>query len=151
MCAAPLKITKIMNLIGILGKIKNIYTQANAGNFSTVLDSLAENVIFKSTILDGTPISGNFIGKEMVEDYYTRLLPSVATFKQLMPMKFVIREDKVIIIGENIFTLVKNGSTYRRPYVSIIKIREGLISEITLIQDLFGIYLAYRAPAQEGS
>jgi len=138
-----------MKLIGILDKIKSIYTQANTGNFRPILDSLAENVIFKSTILDGTPISGNFIGKKMVMDYYTKLLPSVATFKQLIPMKFVISEDKVIIVGENAFTLVKNGNTYQRPYVSIIKIRDGLISEITLLQDLFGIYLAYQSPAEE--
>jgi ketosteroid isomerase-like protein len=140
-----------MNLIGILDKIKGIYTQANIGNFRPILDSLAENVIFKSTILDGTPISGNFIGKKMVMDYYTKLLPSVATFKQLIPMKFVISEDKVIIVGENAFTLVKNGNTYQRPYVSIVKIRDGLISEITLLQDLFGIYLAYQNPSQEES
>lgn len=140
-----------MNLIGILDKIKDIYTQANTGNFRPILDSLAENVIFKSTILDGTPISGNFIGKKMVMDYYTKLLPSVATFKQLIPMKFVISEDKVIIVGENTFTLVKNGNTYQRPYVSIVKIRDGLISEITLLQDLFGIYLAYQNPSQEES
>ncbi|HWV71301.1 MAG TPA: nuclear transport factor 2 family protein [Pseudosphingobacterium sp.] len=138
-----------MKLIGLLDKIKSIYTQANTGNFRPILDSLAENVIFKSTILDGTPISGNFIGKKMVMDYYTKLLPSVATFKQLIPMKFVISEDKVIIVGENAFTLVKNGNTYQRPYVSIIKIRDGLISEITLLQDLFGIYLAYQSPAEE--
>mgnify|MGYP003577582468 CR=1 FL=1 len=140
-----------MNLIGILDKIKSFYTQANTGNFRPILDNLAENVIFKSTILEGTPISGNFIGKKMVMDYYTKLLPSVATFKQLIPMKFVISEDKVIIVGENAFTLVKNGNTYQRPYVSIVKIKDGLISEITLLQDLFGIYLAYQNPTQEES
>lgn len=140
-----------MNLIGILDKIKSFYTQANTGNFRPILDNLAENVIFKSTILEGTPISGNFIGKKMVMDYYTKLLPSVATFKQLIPMKFVISEDKVIIVGENAFTLVKNGNTYQRPYVSIVKIKDGLISEITLLQDLFGIYLAYQTPTQEES
>jgi len=140
-----------MNLIGVLDKIKSFYTQANTGNFRPILDNLAENVIFKSTILEGTPISGNFIGKKMVMDYYTKLLPSVATFKQLIPMKFVISEDKVIIVGENAFTLVKNGNTYQRPYVSIVKIKDGLISEITLLQDLFGIYLAYQNPTQEES
>lgn len=134
-----------MNLTEIFGSVTKFYAQAvSAGNFQPIFANLAENVIFTSTILDGTPISGKFIGKKKVMDYYINILPSVATFKQLVPAKFVICKDRVIIVGEHAFTLIKNGKTYHRPYVSIIKIDNHLISEITVLQDLFGVYLAYQ-------
>lgn len=134
-----------MDKIEALNMVKNIYTEADeVGNMRPIFNSLAEDVIFCSTIPDGTPISGIFEGKQHVINFYKNLLPSVAIFQKLMPAAFVMREDRVIVVGENIFTFVRTGETYHRPYVNIISLADRLITAITLIQDFPGIHKIYR-------
>ncbi|MEH6308750.1 hypothetical protein RYH73_24060 [Olivibacter sp. CPCC 100613] len=134
-----------MDKIEALNIVKSIYTEADQiGNMRPIFNNLAEDVIFHSTIPAGTPISGTFKGKQNVIDFYTNLLPSVAIFQRLTPSAFVMRDDRVIIVGENIFTLVSTGQTYYRPYVYIISMVDRLIAAITLIQDFSGISAIYR-------
>jgi hypothetical protein len=109
-----------------------------------IFNSLAEDVIFHSTIREGTPISGIFKGKQNVINFYKNLLPSVAIFQKLTPSVFVMRDDRVIVVGENIFTLVKSGETYHRPYVNIISLVDRLITSIILIQDFSGFNKLYQ-------
>jgi len=134
-----------MDKIEALNIVKNIYTEADrTGNMLPIFNSLAEDVIFHSTIPEGTPISGIFKGKQNVINFYKNLLPSVAIFQKLTPSVFVMRDDRVIVVGENIFTLVKSGETYHRPYVNIISLVDRLITSIILIQDFLGFNKLYQ-------
>ena len=42
-----------------------------AEDFQPLLEHLADDVVFKATIPKGTPISGEFRGKQAVVDYFT--------------------------------------------------------------------------------
>jgi hypothetical protein len=44
-----------------------------AEDFQPLLDRLADDVVFKATIPEGTPISGEFRGKQAVVDYFATL------------------------------------------------------------------------------
>lgn len=113
-------------------------------SFKPLIDMLAEDVRFKSTIPNGTPISGEFRGKEAVSRYFSVILQDVAVFKQQVPMEFIDAGNRVIILGDDAYTLKKTGETYRSPYASVFTFEDGLISDILIIQDLSGIWNAYR-------
>ena len=125
-------------------RIRKIYTLAELdGNFESFYEALHPDIMFRATIGDGTPISGEFNGKETVIDYFENLLPAVASFRQLDAMEFVMHTDKIIILGNDAFTITKNGITASSPYASVIQLRDGLIADILIIQDLSAIYNSY--------
>lgn len=112
-------------------------------SFEPFLDLLSGDVEFSATIGSGTPISGSFKGKQEVERYFREILPTVASFEQLQPQEFVIAPDRAIILGDDQYTIVKNGKAYHSPYAMVLDIKEGLIKKVLIIQDLSGIRDAY--------
>lgn len=113
-------------------------------SFQPLIDILAADVKFKSTVPAGTPISGEFKGKEAVARYFNVILQDVAVFKQQIPMEFIEAGNRVIILGDDAYTLKKTGVTHRSPYAAIFTFEGGLIKDILIIQDLSGIWEAYR-------
>ncbi|UYQ90980.1 nuclear transport factor 2 family protein [Chitinophaga horti] len=118
------------------------------GSFQPIIDQFAEDVVFQATIPPGTPISGEFRGKARLQEYFDTILPQVASFEQLEPLEFVPHgEDKVIILGNDAFTLPVNGKKYSSPYATVLTFRGGMIVKMLIIQDLSGIYEAYKGQA----
>ncbi|KAA0992270.1 nuclear transport factor 2 family protein [Dyadobacter aurulentus] len=113
-------------------------------DFTPLISILSDNVVFEATIREGTPISGQFKGKKAVSDYFMKILPATAVFKQQAPMEFVAHDDKVIILGDDAYTLKKNNRTFRSPYAMIVTFDRGLITKILIIQDLSGFLEVYR-------
>jgi hypothetical protein len=125
-------------------KIKDALIKADvSGAWSSFLNMMDDNVTFSVTIPEGTPISGVFKGKTKVVKYFDTILPSVASFFQNKPMEFVIARNKVIVLGDDTYTIIKNKKSQRSPYAMIIDLKDGKIINILIIQDLSGIYQAY--------
>ena len=114
-----------------------------ADDFGPLLDHLADDVVFKATIPEGTPISGEFRGKRAVIDYFANL-ENVATFRQEKPMKFFGRGDRVVVLGDDSFEIKKSGVTTRSEYAIVVDFSDGSIASILIIQDLSAIADAYR-------
>lgn len=114
-------------------------------DFKPLIDILAEDVTFKATIPPGTPISGEFKGRDAVKNYFEEIITSVAVFKQQAPMEFIEAGDnRVIILGDDAYTLNNNGKTFRSPYAAIYTFENGLLKDLLIIQDLSGIWEAYK-------
>jgi hypothetical protein len=125
-------------------KIKDAIVKADVtGDWSGFLNMMDDDVTFSATIAEGTPISGVFKGKTKVIEYFDTILPSVASFAQNKPMEFVIDQNKIIVLGDDTYTVIKNGKSHRSPYAMIINHTDGKINNVLIIQDLSGIYLAY--------
>ncbi|QEH40015.1 nuclear transport factor 2 family protein [Chitinophaga sp. XS-30] len=125
-------------------EIKEALVKADvSGDWSGFLDMMDDDVTFRATIPEGTPISGVFRGKIKVVEYFDAVLPSVASFSQNKPMEFIVDQNKVIVLGDDTYTIVKNGKSQRSPYAMVIDFKDDKISSILIIQDLSGIYLAY--------
>lgn len=114
-------------------------------DFTPFINILADDVVFKATVPEGTPISGEFKGKDAVTEYFMKILPDTAVFKQQVPMDFIDDGDRVIILGDDAYTLIKNNRTYRSSYAMIVKFSNGLVDDILIIQDLSGFYDAYKS------
>ena len=125
-------------------QIKDALTKANTSDdWRDFLDMMDEDVTFTATIAEGTPISGVFRGKPSVVAYFDTILPSVASFSQNKPVEFVISRNKIIVLGDDTYTIIKNQKSQRSPYAMVIDHQDGKIKNILIIQDLSGIHQAY--------
>jgi ketosteroid isomerase-like protein len=115
------------------------------GNWQPLLDHLAENVVFKVTIPEGTPISGEFRGKPAVIEHFERL-PGLLEFEQERPMDFLGEGDRVVVLGRETMVIKRNGRTITgSEYADVLDFRDGQIVRFLVIQDLSAVVDAYRS------
>lgn len=115
------------------------------GNWQPLLDHLAEDVVFKVTIPEGTPISGEFRGRPAVTEHFERL-PELLAFEQERPMDFLGAGDRVVVLGRESFEIKKNGATVTgSEYADVLDFHDGLITRFLVIQDLSAVVDAYRS------
>jgi ketosteroid isomerase-like protein len=99
------------------------------------------------TIPDGTPISGEFRGKQAVIDHLIRL-GEVAVFRQKEPQEYFASGDRVVVLGEDSFAIKQSGVTARSEYAMVLDFRDGLITRWLIIQDLPAFVDAYLTPVE---
>jgi ketosteroid isomerase-like protein len=109
-----------------------------------LIDHLADDVVFKVTVPDGTPISGEFRGKRAVVDHFNRL-GSLLEFHQEQPLQYFAEGDRVVVLGKERFDVKENGvSVSGSEYADVFDFREGLITRFLIIQDMSAVVEAYR-------
>jgi ketosteroid isomerase-like protein len=110
-----------------------------------LIDHLADDVIFKVTVPDGTPISGEFRGKQAVVDHFNRL-GSLLEFRQEQPLQYYGEGDRVVVLGKESFDVKKSGITVGgSEYADVFDFREGLLTRFLIIQDMSTVVEAYRS------
>lgn len=123
--------------------IKNILENED---WQMLIDRLADDVVFKVTIPDGTPISGELSGKQAVADHLMNL-GNLLEFRQERPLEYFGGGDRVVVLGRENFEVKKSGVTISgSEYADVIDFRDGLITRFLIIQDLSAFVDAYRSP-----
>ncbi len=118
-----------------------------ADDWPRLIDRLADDVVFKATIPDGTPVSGEFRGKQAVVEHLTHL-GDVLAFRQEKPLEFFGDGERVVVLGSETVEIKKNGTKVpNSDYATILDFRDGLVTRFTVIQDLTAVVDAYRAEA----
>jgi ketosteroid isomerase-like protein len=114
-------------------------------DWQPLIDHLAKDVVFKATIPDGTPISGEFRGKQAVVDHLVRLA-DILEFRQERPREFFGKGERVVFLGTESVEIKKTGVTVPdSEYATVLDFHDGLITRFLVIQDLSAVVDAYRA------
>jgi ketosteroid isomerase-like protein len=115
-----------------------------AQDWQPLIDHLADDVVFKATIPDGTPISGEFRGKGAVAQHLVNL-PNVLEFRPEQPQEYFGSGERVVVLGKESVEIKKNGVTVpSSDYATVLDFRDGLITRFLVIQDLTAVVDAYR-------
>lgn len=115
-------------------------------DWQMLIDHLADDVVFKVTIPDGTPFSGELRGKQAVADHLMKL-GDLLEFRQEKPLEYFGGGDRVVVLGRESFEVKKSGVTVRgSEYADVVDFRNGLITRFLIIQDLSAFVDAYRSP-----
>jgi ketosteroid isomerase-like protein len=113
-------------------------------DWPTLIEHLADDVVFKATVPDGTPISGERRGKQAVIDHLTKL-GDVLEFRQDQPRQFFGDGERVVFLGRETVEIKKNGVTVPdSEYATVLDFRNGKITRFLVIQDLTAVVDAYR-------
>jgi ketosteroid isomerase-like protein len=110
-----------------------------------LIDRLADDVVFKATIPDGTPVSGEFRGKQAVAEHLVNL-GNVLDFRQERPLEFFGDGERVVVLGTESVEIKKNGVTVPgSEYATVLDFQDGLVTRFSVIQDLTAVVDAYRS------
>jgi ketosteroid isomerase-like protein len=109
-----------------------------------LIDRLADDVVFKVTIPEGTPVSGERRGKDAVVEHFGNLA-NLLEFRQEKPLEYFGSGERVVVLGQETVEIKKNGATVpHSEYADVFDFRDGLVARFTIIQDLTAVVDAYR-------
>jgi ketosteroid isomerase-like protein len=109
-----------------------------------LIDRLADDAVFKVTIPDGTPVSGEFRGKQAVVDHLLNL-GNLLEFRQEKALEYYGNGDRVVVLGQESVEIKKSGVTVpHSEYATVFDFRGDLVNRILVIQDMSAFVDAYR-------
>jgi uncharacterized protein len=110
-----------------------------------LIDRLADDVVFKVTIPDGTPVSGELRGKQAVVEHLLNL-GNLLEFRQEKPLEFFGNGERVVVLGTESVEIKMNGATVpNSEYATVLDFHDGLVTRFGVIQDLTAVVDAYRS------
>jgi ketosteroid isomerase-like protein len=114
-------------------------------DWQSLIDHLSDHVVFKATIPEGTPISGEFRGRRAMVDHLTNL-GDLLEFRQEQPLQYFGNGRRVVVLGEESVEVKKSGVTVpQSEYATVLDLHDGLITRFLVIQDLSAVVDAYRS------
>ena len=114
-------------------------------DWQLLIDHLADDVVFKVTIGEGTPISPELRGKQAVAGHLMNL-GDLLEFRQEVPLEYFADGDRVVVLGQETYKIKQTGKAVSgSEYADVVDFRNGLISRFLIIQDLSAFVDAYRA------
>jgi ketosteroid isomerase-like protein len=120
-------------------------TIMESDDWQVLIDHLADEVVFKATIPDGTPISGELRGKQAMVDHLIRL-GDILAFRQEQPLQYFGNGRRVVVLGRETVEIKENGVTVpQSEYATVLDFDNGLITRYLVIQDLSAVVDAYRS------
>jgi hypothetical protein len=75
-----------------------------------LIDRLADDVVFKVTIPEGTPLSPELQGKQAVVEHLLNL-GNLLEFRQEKPLEYFGGGERVVVLGTESVEIKKNGVT----------------------------------------
>lgn len=113
-------------------------------DWQALIDHLADDVVFKATIPEGTPISGERRGKDAVIEHFVNL-GNILEFRPEQAQQYFGDGDRVVVLGTESVEIKQSGVTVpHSEYATVLDFREGLITRFLVIQDLTAVVDAYR-------
>jgi ketosteroid isomerase-like protein len=120
-------------------------TLMESEDWQPLVDHLAEDVVFRVTIPDGTPISGELRGRQAMVDHLMNL-GDLLEFRQEKPLEYYGTGDRVVVLGQESVEVKKSGVTVpHSEYATVLDFRGDLITRFLVIQDMSAFVDAYRA------
>lgn len=124
-----------------------VIPEDQTGNRQAMFDMLADDVVLRCGIPDGTPISGEFHGRQAVIDFYTLVGPSLVEDDRIeAPLRFGCSGDRAVIVGMESFAIKKSDvAHHNREFATVLDFRDGLIARILQIRDYTSLVKASRS------
>jgi hypothetical protein len=104
------------------------------GRAAKITSGRGDDVVFKATIPDGTPISGEVRGKEAVAERLTNL-PCILEVRLEQPQEYVGNGKRVIVLGRESLAVKESGvNRSNSDYATRLRLPGGLFTCSLVIQ-----------------
>ena len=118
----------------------------SAGNPEPLLAAITEDAEIKAIIPDGTPISGEFRGREGFLRYLTAL-NEVMEILAVETTDITASADHVVMLGTEKARVRRTGKMLDCEVATVFTIQGGKIARMVALADMSPIVDAYRAEA----
>jgi uncharacterized protein len=121
--------------------------ERQASDLQPLFDLFDEDIVFKLAIPDGTPLSGEFRGKQAVMDLYTRTVPELFEDSRLEgPIEFFGNGDQVLLLCTQSYTVRKTGVRVTdKKFALLLDFRGRKITRMVKVEDWAEFVDAYRS------
>jgi ketosteroid isomerase-like protein len=123
--------------------VKTVMEALMAGNPEPLLSSISDDAVIKAVIPDGTPISGDFRGREGFMRYFTNL-NEVMEILEFQTHDYTASADNVVILGFERARVRKTGGLLECDTATVVGVENGRITKLVALADMSAIVDAYR-------
>ena len=116
----------------------------SAGSPEPLLAAIPEDAVIKAIIPDGTPISGEFRGREGFLRYLTAL-HEVMEILAVETTDITASADHVVMLGTEKARVRRTGKMLDCEIATVFTIKDGKIARMVALADMSPIVDAYRA------
>jgi ketosteroid isomerase-like protein len=121
-----------MDNVTLLQRIWGPLERGESHDHQPFFDALDDDVVFS------TPL-GELRGKQAVLRYFAHAGQFLEARPFERPLEYFGNGDRVVILGEELFTVHDSGVTARAEWAWVHDLRDGRITRITAIQDLSAV------------
>lgn len=124
--------------------VKTVMDQLMSGNPQPLLSSLSDDATIKAVIPDGTPISGEFRGREGFVRCF-EALNEVMEILEVQTHDYTASADHVVILGFERARVRLTGKLLESDIATVFGISRGKITKVMALADMSAIVDAYRS------
>jgi ketosteroid isomerase-like protein len=115
--------------------VQNAYANFKQGDVPAVLEALTEDVEwFIPGPTEIIPFVGRRIGPGQVGEFFASLAQS-QTAQEFEPREYICQGDKVVVLGNQRWTVNSTGKAYRDDWAHVFTIRDGKIARFREYHD----------------
>ena len=102
------------------------YENFKTGSISSLLDQMADDVVWQLPDIEGVPLAGSRSGRTGVAEFFSTLARDQEAI-EFDPREFIAQGDKVISLGHYKWRVKETGREFESDFVHIFTIRDGKI------------------------
>lgn len=123
--------------------VKTTMDELMRGNPEPLLAAITEDAVIKAVIPDGTPISGEFRGREGFLRYFGAL-NEVMEILEVQTHDYTASAGHVVILGFERARVRRTGKLLECDIATVIGVDQGKITKLVALADMSTIVDAYR-------
>ncbi len=106
--------------------VREIYANFGRGNIPSILNVLADDIVFKQPTAGPSPLAGTYHGPEQVGEWFGKL-DEVAESQNFEPREFIAQGNKVIVLGYYKFLAKPTNKTWEAEWVMVWTFKESKV------------------------
>lgn len=126
--------------------VKAVMDELMRGNLEPLLGAITEDAQIKAVIPPGTPISGDFRGREGFLRYLTAL-SEVMEIIEVQTHDITASEGHVVMVGYERARVKRTGKMLECDVATVFALKDGKITKMLALADMSAIVEAYAKEA----
>jgi ketosteroid isomerase-like protein len=119
------------------------YENFRSGSISSLLDQMAEDVVWQLPDIEGVPLGGTRTGRAGVADFFSTLARDQEVI-EFEPREFIAQDDKVVSLGHYKWRVRETGREFESDFVHVFTVRDGKIAAFREHFDTAAYQAAYQ-------
>jgi ketosteroid isomerase-like protein len=123
--------------------VKKVYSAFGKGDIDTIIDSLADQLVWRFDAPSVIPYAGEYDTPNRVKEGFFGSLASTQKGYALKTDEFIAQNDKVIMVGSYGATVNDTGKRFDLPLVHVWTIQNGKVKRFVNFTDTAKVAEAY--------
>lgn len=119
--------------------IQEAFENFAKGNIQPIIDNCADDVAWGSFKVPGATFSGQFYGKEGVEEFFKELKDSIE-FTVFEPTGFISEGDHVIVLGHQAGYVKSTGKNFESDWCFHYQLKDGKLQRYFAFLNTYDVY-----------